>query len=238
VVIENTGTSEGYGATAYADFDSATRKVTGIHVTSPGCNYTSAQAVIKYGKPWITNAVTLAAAPSGGLTKKGEGTLTLNAANTFTGPVAVEQGTLKIGQNGSLQDGLALSLASGGTLDLNGKSYACGSIAQHGGSVTNGTLTLPSSLTVDLAEAKSGNCITFQSGNFSFPANATLTLLNAELRDKADEAYTLLRIASEGTFANVPSLTNGGLEPWRLVLGNGGREVQLAIPRGTVLIFR
>ena len=132
----------------------------------------------------------------------------------------------------------ALIANAGGTLDLNGKSYACGSIAQHGGSVTNGTLTLPSSLTVDLAEAKAGNCITFQSGSFSFPANATLTLLNADLRDKDDESYTLLRIAGEGTFANVPNLTNADLEPWRLSLGNGGREVQLAIPRGTVLIFR
>ena len=182
--------------------------------------------------------MTLAAPPSGGLTKKGAGTLTLNAANTFTGPIAVEQGTLKIGDDGSVQSGSALAIASGGTLDLNGKPYACSSIAQYGGAVVNGTLTLPSSLTVDLAEVKAGDKMSFQSGSFAFPANATLTVLNTELLDRAEATYTLLQITGSGSFVNLPRLTNDDLGHWRLSLGNGNREIRLAFPRGTLMIFK
>lgn len=238
IVIENTDDSEGYGATAYADFDSATRKVTGIHITSPGCNYTSAQAVIRYGKPWITNAVTLAASPSGGITKKGEGTLTLNAANSFTGAVSVEGGTLKVGADGALPSVAPISLSAGGTLDLNGRSLSCSAISSTGGAVTNGTLTLPAALTVDVAEAKAGDCLTFAAGSFAFPANATLTLTNTQAINPDDKTCTLLKITGAGSFANLPRLTNDDLEPWTLALGAGGREVRLAFPRGTVLIFR
>ncbi|WP_395733617.1 beta strand repeat-containing protein [Prosthecobacter sp.] len=57
---------------------------------------------------------------SGGLTKSGEGTLTLAAGNTFAGTVTINQGTLMIGGGDfSLTPNQTLQLL-GGNLDLNG----------------------------------------------------------------------------------------------------------------------
>jgi fibronectin-binding autotransporter adhesin len=59
---------------------------------------------------------TLGGTPDGGLTKNGAGALTLSAANTYTGPTAVNGGSLLI--NGSVLG--AVTAASGGTVGGNG----------------------------------------------------------------------------------------------------------------------
>jgi autotransporter-associated beta strand protein len=72
--------------------------------------------------------------PDGGLTKAGSGTLTLNSANTYTGPTIVDAGTLIISAPGSLSASLttvnpAGSLSGNGTLrsvKLNGGTLAPG----------------------------------------------------------------------------------------------------------------
>jgi autotransporter-associated beta strand protein len=59
---------------------------------------------------------------AGGITNVGAGTLLLNGGNTFTGPVAVNAGTVQLGSNtglGTIAGGTFV--ASGATLDLNGK---------------------------------------------------------------------------------------------------------------------
>ena len=60
---------------------------------------------------------------AGGLTNAGVGTLQLNNANTFTGPVAVQAGaTLQLGNNAALGTSAGGTfVAAGATLDLNGK---------------------------------------------------------------------------------------------------------------------
>ena len=73
-----------------------------------------------------------------GLTKNGAGTLTLNAANTYTGATTVANGTLVIGAAGSLANS-ALTVQSSGTLagagTLGGSTTLQGIIAPGGSGV-------------------------------------------------------------------------------------------------------
>ena len=66
-----------------------------------------------------------AIAGPGGLLKRGAGTLFLtNGANTFTGGAVITGGTVKLGNNGSLNDGSGsqVIVQGAGTVDLNGYS--------------------------------------------------------------------------------------------------------------------
>ncbi|WP_407174574.1 autotransporter domain-containing protein [Bradyrhizobium sp. STM 3562] len=77
----------------------------------------------------------------GGLTKEGSGMLTLNAANTYSGPTAVNAGTLQAGIPNAFAPGSAYTIASGATLDLNSFNQTIGSLAG-AGNVTLGSATL------------------------------------------------------------------------------------------------
>ncbi len=126
---------DGTGATAVCEFDSENQRVTGITVTSPGWNYTTATVTLALGgKTNVTAcAVTLADnATTGGLTKRGSGTVVLSEANTYGGATRIEAGTLEIANASALPAGSEVVLA-GGTLAV-------------GAGVTG-----PDELTVDLA---------------------------------------------------------------------------------------
>ena len=118
---------DGYGATAVAIYDSTTRRMTGVKVTSPGCNYTTATAKLEGGR--LDNntahdaAVTLTADGAeqtcGGLVKKGAGTLVVS--------------------NGNLPDNLPLTVLSG-TLDLAGATYSTPELVLGDAKIVNGSV--------------------------------------------------------------------------------------------------
>ena len=129
VLIEGTGT----GASAVAEFDSVKGEVTGVTVTCPGWGYDeTTTAKLVWGQDSLTRSVidlvvTIAANPAtGGLTKSGEGTLTLNAANTYGGATVVRGGTLKLGVANALPAN-AVVKTQGGAIDVaQGVDYPAG----------------------------------------------------------------------------------------------------------------
>ena len=118
----------GSGATAVAQINSS-GAVTGITVTNPGTGYTSvptidlnanggtnyANTLQPYGGVKAVLAGTISANSSGGFTKIGIGTLTLNGANTYTGPTTSNMGKLLFGQ--SMLTSSAMN-ATGGNIEL------------------------------------------------------------------------------------------------------------------------
>ena len=117
---------DGFGATAVAEFDSASGTMTGVKVVAPGVGYTKATALIYKTRDSYTT-VDCVIAPNentGSFTKKGDGDFSLNAANTWGGQTILEGGTLRLGVTGALPagstvvyNGGALAVANGVTLD-------------------------------------------------------------------------------------------------------------------------
>jgi autotransporter-associated beta strand protein len=82
---------------------------------------------------------------AGDLTKDGTGILILSGANTFTGNISLNGGTIQLGASQVLPDGNAFVMAAGTTLDLNNFSESLGSLAGPAGATItlgSGTLTV------------------------------------------------------------------------------------------------
>jgi autotransporter-associated beta strand protein len=77
---------------------------------------------------------------AGGLTKEGDGTFTLSGANTFTGDVEVQDGTLELQNGAALADTVAVIVTSPGTLAVT-DAETIGSLAGDGATVLNADLT-------------------------------------------------------------------------------------------------
>jgi autotransporter-associated beta strand protein len=138
----------GDGATAVANLTDdgtgrGTFKVGSVTITCPGFGYTSSPAVtfLKGGAGAIaaTGTVSLAQNVSGGLTKIGNGTLTLAATNTYGGATTVSNGTLRLGIREALPRGTDIRVA-GGVLDLGGFAVTNGDVSVLSGSIVNGSL--------------------------------------------------------------------------------------------------
>ena len=135
----------GYGATAVATIDRPTGQLTDIRVTSSGFGYTSAPTVALVGGG-STNAATVREAvigliPStGGLTKRGNGTLILTTNNTFRGAITVSGGTLTARTPAAVPQGADLVL-NNGILDLGGRVLTNSSVTISGsGGLLNGSV--------------------------------------------------------------------------------------------------
>jgi len=176
VVIEG----DGAGATAVVDFDTATRTVKGIVVTSPGWGYTEKPTVKLIGGGLkidnttqfytiAATAVTMGESSSGPIVKKGAGRLTLEGANGVAG-AEVRGGELSIPAGASIQPG-KLTLA-GGTFSAS--SYAATELIVEGESDDVSTLNAQLTLTGESQSARQpGLYAAFKNGDLDTAFTAT-----------------------------------------------------------------
>ncbi len=247
VMISNTGDGAGYGATAVADWDPETRTLKGVHVTSHGCGYTQGKVKVTMtvGAEWSTNltgeAITVGPNVAGGFTKRGAGTLTLNATNTWAQWTKVEGGTLKANADWAIPAGTAVTLSGGGVLNFNGKTGEVASVTYGvgGGSIINAAnVVLPQgrSFTLDVEDLLAGRSVPV-TGDFDFDGveirlTGDLTRLDPEVCRR----HALVTV-SGGTASGMPTLAGSEIpEGW--VVAVTGDMVRLVRPCGFTINIR
>lgn len=190
-------------------------------------NLAGVTAWVKSGGAWIDDGgfdVTvqqplLDGTGGGGLRKSGNGSLTLTATNTYTGPTVISNGTLVV--NGRFDGPGAVTVKAGGTLTGTGAVAGpvtienSGTLAVASGDFASGALTLNSSSVLSLALAASNTGL-----NAPLRVNGNLTLdgsLTVQNAGGLVAANQLTAIYYTGTLVN-----HGlGLDPrseWNVVV--------------------
>ncbi len=162
--------------------------------------------------------------PDGGLTKLGTGTLTLSAANTYTGTSTVSNGTLLVSGTGSLV-GDAIVAANGtlaGTGTVGGQVTANGTVAPGTTATTIGKLTVASNVTFNatgtsamkLNQTGATNDVLL-SVNGTITYGGTLSLTNISGTLTTNSTFKLFSAGTYGgAFAHLVPATPGAGLAW------------------------
>jgi autotransporter-associated beta strand protein len=161
--VKSVVVTDGVGPVGISGVDSLTLGSDGIWLaeTAGGLTIdTTGGVVLGADQTWKNKSPNLltvdsAISGSGKLTKSGVGPVLLNSANSHTGGVVVQQGTLTLGDAGALGGASTSLVMEGGTLDLNGLSPTIGTLSGNAGvSIQNFTAT-PCTLTLDASTSPS-----------------------------------------------------------------------------------
>jgi autotransporter-associated beta strand protein len=217
----------------------ASGAATSANVRNLGAKIDTAGLGVTIGQALQHSAISGDSATDGGLTKNGEGTLTLTGSNTYTGATTINAGTLALGGTGSIANSRNIYLAGGATLDvsavaggftvgaaqmLSGSGFVNGAATVNGAIVPGasgaiGVLTLrnpPVLNGVTLMDINRNNGaplndqINLPSGAITYGGTLTVNNLGASLT--AGDSFQLFSATGyNGDFAtlNLPSLGTG-----------------------------
>jgi fibronectin-binding autotransporter adhesin len=220
-------------------YDAFLQELTTINVRNGGAIIDTAgyNVIIPGGQPLNHSSLGGDNATDGGLTKNGNGTLTLDSNNTYTGPTTINGGTLA--GNGTIQGVLTnsatLAPGDGGT----GALTVNGNITLKAGSTNtftvNGTTSANSSVIVGAAVTYGGVLKILPSG--SFAAGQTFTLFNGAGATSSSSFSGILGSPGTGlgfTFTNgvLSVVSTGPTGPAALTNSFSGGVLSLSWPAG------
>ena len=209
VVISGGG---GTGATANAVVSGGV--VTGFVLTNPGVNYTATPTITLIGgtdsgTDASAGAITRTANASGGVTFSGNGTTTLAAVSTFTGPVTVNGGTLAL-VGGAIGDTVPVTLNADATLSVTG-SETVGSIAGGGNVLLAGPAATLFVGGNNASTTFGGNITDTNAGSLNKSGTGTLTLSGFNDYSGATSVSAgVLSVASVNTATGTNAVINIG----------------------------
>jgi fibronectin-binding autotransporter adhesin len=165
-----------------------------------------------------TNALTVATAISGtgNVTQAGSGTLTLTAANSYSGTTTISAGTLQVGNNGitgtlgtgAISDNASLVFNRSDAITIATVIGGTGNVSQAG----SGTLTLTAAETYTGTTTVSAGVLVF---NGSLPAGAGLTTVNSGATLGGSGTLRALTVANGGILApgvaGIATINSGNL---------------------------
>lgn len=244
----------GYGATAFADFDYETMNITTAVVLTAGCDYDESTKVyvleakntsapVRHECSFSLSSATRTAGP---FTKRGAQTLRLYGVQAWGGETTIESGELKAVDKGSVPDDLKLTVFKGATLNLNTNNLSVTALAG-AGTITaewdsRGNVTLASGGVIEVAasDAVSGNAIALVKGMLTIAGPVTINVKDPDSQMSRSKKFAILSAADGIALAEGASIT---LDPasdlegeWKILRKAG--NLVLSPVKGLALSFR
>lgn len=149
-----------------------------------------------------------------GILKRTSGVTTVGAANTFTGTVKVQGGTLRLAQGGSFNSASTLVLSDGATMDLDGKSQGFSEVTGTAGTVAlgSGTLTIHDATNTNFGGVITGTGSVTKTGAGRLELTGTntytgvTTIQNGELKLNGSLATSALSVAAPATLSGTGTI--------------------------------
>ena len=246
IVIED---ATGWGASAYAEFDFTTKKLTHVVVTSRGCNYSdNAKAYLESpaGTTRYECVLTLSdnTGKCGPIVKRGGPDLVLGSTtSTIDGGYAVEEGALRVAS--VPESAIPVRVEAGATLNFSNKSPTF-STFEGAGTVTNGTFTVTDTVRAKCADIFTNKSATFTSA-LTLGDNAVFEITDAEnLSTYKNEATAVALTATSISRQPALLLTNSNGTPyagsdadqWVLARSSDGKTLKFGCPKPFTLVVR
>jgi len=229
-------TGAGAGAAAVAEYDEATRTVTGIRVVAPGTGYaagTTATIASSDRTATYTCAVTLADAPTTGkglTVDAGPRIVSLKGTNTYHGVTTVKSGTLKLALREALPTGSGLVVAKGAVADLSALNFSVPTL-EAAGVVSNGNLTVTQALTFPLSTDTAAR----MTGGLTLADGVQVVVRDLGEPLVPGGKYVLL--TAEGGITCAGAVTFVGV-PEKMTAKMTAKTISVYLPKGLQLIFR